>query len=128
MEDKNKAKKKILFIEDDQPLALAYKRKFTQAGYQVEIADDGQNGLSKASKFQPNIIILDIILPGGMNGFDVLRQLKLTEETKNIPVLMMTNLAEEGQSAKQEGAEEYLLKVNVSLQSLLDKVEVYLKK
>lgn len=120
--------KKILIVEDDQPLALAYQKKFTQQGFQVSRADDGASGISKAAEFHPDIIILDIMLPGKLNGFDVLRQLKLADQTKDIPVIVMTNLAEEGQSAKELGANEYLLKVTVSLQELVEKVEKYLKK
>lgn len=77
-------------------------------------------------QFRPHLIILDIMLPGGMNGFDVLQSLKLSEVTKDIPVIVMSNLAEQGESAIQLGAKEYLLKVNVSLQSLLEKVKNYI--
>lgn len=118
---------KILVIEDDQALALAYQKKFTQAGYDVELASEGRPGISKATTLKPDIIILDIMLPGGMNGFDILRQLKLTNVTKDIPVIVMTNLAEQGESALAEGAVEYLLKVNITLQDLLKKVKKYVK-
>ena len=118
--------KTILIVEDDQPLALAYRKKFESSNFNVELAADGQSGITKATQKKPDLIILDIMLPGGMNGFDVLRQLKLSKETKTIPVLVMTNLAEEGKSAMSLGAKEYLLKVNVTLQELLDKVNRYL--
>ena len=119
--------KKILVIEDDRALSLAYQKKFSQAGYEVELAEDGQSGFSKATQGKPDLIILDIMLPGKMNGFDVLRQLKLSEETASIPVIMMTNLAEQGESAMEAGAVEYLLKVNVSLDVLLGKIKKYIK-
>lgn len=119
--------KKILIVEDDQSLALAYQKKFTQVGFEVERAENGHFGISKAAQFKPDIIILDIMLPGGMNGFDVLQQLKLSKETKDIPVIIMTNLAEEGESALKLGATEYLLKVNITLQDLVEKVNKYLK-
>ena len=118
--------KKILVVEDDQPLALAYQKKFTQAGFTVDLAEDGQSGLSKATLGKPDLIILDIMLPGGMNGFDILRQLKLSEGTREIPVIVMTNLAEEGKSAIELGAKEYLLKVNVTLSELLSKANKYI--
>lgn len=118
--------KKILVVEDDQALALAYQKKFTQAGYEAEMAYDGESGFSKAINEKPDLIILDIMLPGKMNGFDVLNQLKLSAETKDIPVIMMTNLAEQGESAIEAGAAEYLLKVNISLNTLLKKIEKYL--
>ena len=118
--------KKILVVEDDQALALAYQKKFTQSGYDVKVANDGQSGFSSAAKEKPDIIILDIMLPGGMNGFDVLQQLKLSAATKDIPVIVMTNLAEQGESAKEAGAVEYLLKVNITLENLLDKIKKYL--
>ena len=118
--------KKILVIEDDQALALAYKKKFTQAAYDVELANNGEGGFSKAIQGKPDIIILDIMLPGKMNGFDVLQQLKLSAETKEIPVIMMTNLAEQGESALEAGAVEYLLKVNISLDKLLEIIKKYI--
>ena len=117
---------KIFVVEDDQPLALAYQKKFTQVGFAVDLAGDGQSGLSKATLGKPDLIILDIMLPGGMNGFDVLQQLKLSEVTKDIPVIVMTNLAEEGESARKLGAKEYLLKVNVTLAELLEKAKKYI--
>lgn len=119
--------KKILIVEDERALALAYQKKFTQAGFEVILAGDGQTGFSQATKEKPDLIILDIMLPGGMNGFDVLRQLKLTDETKTIPVIVMTNLAEQGKSAIEAGAVEYLLKVSVTLQELMEKVKIYLE-
>ena len=84
--------------------------------------------MTEAVESNPDMIILDIMLPGKLNGFDVLRQLKLSPSTKGIPVIVMTNLMEEGKSALELGAIEYLLKVSVSLQDLLEKVEKYLKK
>lgn len=119
--------KKILIIEDDQSLTLAYQKKFSQAGFEVEIAETGKSGLSKVKEFKPSLIILDIMLPGGMNGFDVLNQLKISKETQAIPIIVMTNLAEQGKAAIEGGAQEYLLKVNISLQELLEKVEKYIK-
>jgi len=118
--------KKILVVEDDQPLALAYQKKFTQAGYVVDLAEDGETGVSHAALGKPDLIILDIMLPGGMNGFDVLQQLKLSENTRSIPVIVMTNLAEEGESAIELGAKEYLLKVNITLSELINKAKQYL--
>lgn len=119
--------KKILIIEDDQALALAYQKKFSQSNFEVLLAGEGPTGLTIARTKKPDLIVLDIMLPGGMNGFDILRQLKLQGETANIPVIMMTNLAEQGESAIAEGASEYLLKVNISLKDLIEKVKGYLK-
>lgn len=118
---------KLLIIEDDQALALAYEKKFTQSGFEVTRADDGRSGVTKVAETRPDIIVLDIMLPGKMNGFDVLRELRLSEDHRKIPVIVMTNLAEEGQSALALGAKEYLLKVNVSLQDLLVKVREHLR-
>lgn len=119
--------KKILIIEDNQALSLAYQKKFSHSGYQVDHAEEGQTGIRKANDFKPDIIILDIMLPGGMNGFDILKKLKQSDETKSIPVLVMTNLSEQGEAAKEVGATEYLLKVKVSLEELVQKVDSYLK-
>ena len=74
-----------------------------------------------AKKFQPKIILLDLMLPG-IDGFEVLKQLKESEETKNIPVIVISNLDQvsDVKSAKVLGAEEYFIKANTQLQKIID--------
>lgn len=103
---------KVLVIEDDQMLRSMYEKKLSAEGYQVLVAIDGRAGLTLINNEKPDLVLLDIMLPGGMNGFDVLEELKKDEQTKDLPVLMLTNLDSEAKVAKEIGASGYLIKAN----------------
>jgi len=87
-------KEKILIIEDDFFIRELYERQFTKEGYNIVSSEDGPNGLLLSSQENPDLILLDIMLPK-LNGLDLLRTLKSKEETKNIPVILLTNLGQE---------------------------------
>lgn len=101
---------KILFVEDDESFVKAYLAKLESEGFNVNVAGNGQSAVFSAKKDLPDCIILDIMLEGNMNGFDVLEALKNDPTTKNVPVLVLTNLDSEEKVAKQIGASEYLVK------------------
>jgi len=84
---------KVLLIEDDEAVQTLYKRVFSLEGFDIEIADGGQAGLDKVGVFQPDIILLDMMMPG-MNGLEVLRRLKADSTTSQIPVIALTNVSE----------------------------------
>ena len=117
--------KKILFIEDEPKLQESVQKKLTSGGFTVIQGVDGKDGIEKAIHELPDLILLDIMLPGGMNGFDVLRDLKGNETTKLIPVVMLTNLDSEMETAMSMGAKDYIIKTDISLENLLKKVEMY---
>lgn len=125
MNDTPTAKRKILMIEDDQQLQQSYQKLFTVEGYEVFQAFTGEQGLQLAKEKKPDIILLDIMLQGGVNGFDVLEQLKKDRDLFNIPVLMLTNLDSERKLALSIGAVDYLVKANTSIDVLLEKVKNY---
>ncbi len=103
--------KKILVIEDD-PIALRFARyTLQQEGYQVITAPNGLEGLSKAQTQNPDLIILDIMLPG-VDGFELCHRLRATTGTARIPILMLTAKAQESdrQTGFQVGADDYLIK------------------
>ena len=106
--------KKLLIIEDDTATNSAYANKFSNK-YEVISATEGKEAFSKAVKEKPDLIILDIMLPGGLNGFDVLRNLKHNSATANIPVVVLTNLSEQESAAKAGGAVECLVKANTDI-------------
>lgn len=116
-----KKKKKILIIEDDALLAKVLAEGFNAAGFETLNVTDGLVALDSAKKFKPNVIILDLILPG-IDGFEVLKQLKSEEETEKIPVVVASNLdsAPDVKSVKALGAEEYFIKANVQLEKIID--------
>jgi len=117
--------KKICIIEDEKQLQLAYKKKLESAGYEVAEYATGVDGLAAMKRQHPDLIILDIMLPGGMNGFDVLKQIQNTADLKSIPVIILTNLDTEAHTAGAIGSVEYLVKTNVTLEQILEKVQSY---
>lgn len=103
--------KKILLIEDDPFVGRMYRRVFSMNGYEAIWVWNGADGLAKAKSEQPDLILLDIMMPV-MNGLEVLDRLKEMTATRDIPVVILTNLAvpEEIEIALSKGAEKYLIK------------------
>jgi len=116
--------KKILFIEDEPSLQKTLGTKLKNRGYEVVSAFDGEEGVKMASENEPNIILLDIILPK-KNGFEVLCELKSRERTQKIPVIILTNLEniEEVEKALELGSTTYLVKANYNLDEIVEKIE-----
>ncbi|MCD4761863.1 response regulator [bacterium] len=104
-------KKKILLVEDDKMISSMYKTKLEQEKFEVITAEDGAKGLDTAVQIIPDLILLDIILPQ-IDGFAVLQELKLGAKTKDIPVIMLTNLGTSDDKAKAEqyGSDGYIVK------------------
>ncbi len=105
----------VLFIEDDPDIAQMYKLKLQVDGYGVTIAADGKEGLRQARDTKPDLIFLDIRLPA-LDGFGVLAELRADSETKDIPVVILSNHAEREQVERglELGALEYLVKADTS--------------
>jgi len=106
---------KILLIEDEEMLANMYETKFKNEGFDIVKALDGEEGLKKAQEILPDFILLDIIMPK-MDGFAVLKVLKENQQTKNIPIMLLTNLGQEEDIKKGEelGVVGYLVKANTT--------------
>lgn len=121
------SKGKILFIDDDNFLRKVYKAELSDNGYEVVLAVHGQDGINLAKSEKPDLIILDMIMPQ-KNGFEVLGELKKDPLTKDIPVIILSNLGQEKDVARglSMGAVEYLVKDNMSLESVLGKLQQYL--
>lgn len=120
--------KKILFIEDESAIQKTFGDVFKQEGYKTMSALDGEIGLKLAKSEKPDLILLDLVLPK-INGFDVLKQLKKNEQTKNIPIIILTNLGniEDIEKAIELGATTYLVKTNYTLKEVIEKVKITLK-
>jgi len=116
--------KKILFIEDESTLQKTFSDILKDEGYEVLNAFDGEEGLRLAQQELPDLILLDLILPK-MHGFDVLKSLKENPETKDIPVIVLTNLeaTTDIEKALELGATTYLIKANYSLKEILEKIK-----
>ena len=120
---------KILLIEDDSFLAGIYLAKFELEGFEVFLAKDGEQGLKFANNKNPDIILLDIVLPK-KSGLEVLNVLKKESATKNIPVIMMTNLneSESVEECLNIGAVDYIIKSNFLPNEIVEKVKQILIK
>lgn len=119
---------KILIVEDDPILIKMYKAKFIKEGFEVLAAEDGEAGLKLALETRDlSFIILDIMMPK-LSGIDLLRQLRQHPERKNIPVLVLSNLAQpkEAEEIKSLGVKELLLKANLTPSQIVAKVREYL--
>ena len=121
------AKAKILLIEDDVMLAKMYERKFVSDGYEVVIAYDGLEGLEKATKEKPDLILLDIMLPK-LDGLALFKKLRSQPVTFSTPVILLTNLGQEDVVFEcfKLGAVDYLVKADVTPQQVVKKVESFL--
>ncbi|OIP23190.1 response regulator [bacterium CG_4_10_14_0_2_um_filter_33_32] len=122
-------KEKILIVEDDKSLREMYQLRLSLNGYDVLEASDGEEGLDVAIKEKPDLILLDIMMPK-MSGMDVLDILKSTPETKDIPIVVLTALAEENVKAKGlvYGAEDFLIKSQIMPGQVVEKIEKVLAK
>lgn len=120
--------KKILIIEDEATLQRALTECMTGENFAVLSALDGDSGLQLAKLQSPDLILLDIILPK-MDGFKVLEEIKKDPKTKNIPVILLTNLEspEDIQKAFEKGATTYLVKSDFKLEEVMEKVKETLK-
>lgn len=122
----SKAKKnKVLVIEDEINLVKEYALKLSNAGYEVLEAFSGKEGLEKVKKQKPDLVILDIKLPD-TNGYDLLPKIKKEHE---IPVIIATNLGHQSDLDKgiQKGADDYIVKGDVSVKKLVEIVDRFLK-
>lgn len=120
-------KKKILIVEDDRALQNALVEILAQEGYETTSAFDGQEGIDKAVREKPDLILLDIILPK-KDGYEVLAEIKKSPQ-KNTPVLILTNLEEidNVQKALDLGATTFMVKSDFSLKDVVEKIKENLK-
>lgn len=114
---------KILIVEDDKFLRELISQKISKEGYDVLDAPDGEAGFTMASEELPNLVLLDLILPG-IDGFEVLKKLKDQSSTKDIPVIVMSNLGQKEDIDKGMalGAVSYLIKAHFTPAEIVAKI------
>ncbi len=102
---------KLLVVEDDPLLSRMYQIIFSSNAYEVSIATDGADGLDQIRSWKPDLVLLDIMMPK-LNGMEVLKKIKSDPEVRNIPVVVLTNLAgnTDVQAALELGAVRYIIK------------------
>ncbi len=114
----------IVIVEDDVFLADLYKTKFTLEGFKTTVAYDGEKGLEMIEKNQPDIILLDLVLPK-LTGFEVLEKIKNQDKLKKIPVILLTNLSQKSDVEKglKLGADDYLIKAHFMPSEVVEKIK-----
>lgn len=127
--DTTKKSPKILIIEDDQRINKVYMAKLSVEGITVITALDGEEGLRKIYSEKPDLILLDLMLPR-KSGFDILKEIKADPEVKDIPVLILSNLAQEKEIEQglALGAVDYLVKTDYSIQQVMEKIKKALER
>src|SRR3989442_7851889 len=115
--------KKILIVEDDQIVANIYRNKFSLEGFEVEVANNGLTGLDLAQTFQPDAVILDLMLPK-MTGVDFMKKIRAQEGFQKLPVIVFSNtyLTNMVQEAWKAGATKCLSKANCTPKQVIEVV------
>ncbi|MBI1971252.1 MAG: response regulator [Candidatus Wildermuthbacteria bacterium] len=118
---------KILVIEDDPFLRELTTQKLSKEGYEVFESADGEKGLELAKEKKPNLVLLDMMLPG-IDGFRVLQHLKENHATNSIPVVILSNLGgkEDVERALELGAADFLIKVQFTPEEVIEKIRTHL--
>lgn len=121
------SKKKILLVEDDTALANVYKSRLEMEGFDVHHVANGEEALSAAVDYGPDLIVLDVMMPK-INGFDVLDIIRQTPQTMNTRVVMLTALsqAKDKERAEQLGADDYLVKSQVVISDVVERIKHHL--
>ena len=115
---------KVLIVEDEEALRKVLQEKMQNSGFETFAAKDGEEGWELAKSKNPDIVLLDLVLPK-KSGFEVLSMIKQDPELKDIPVFILSNLAEDEslKKALQIGAEDYFIKSQHPINEIVEKVE-----
>lgn len=118
--------KKILLVEDDSFLSDICSKKLLKEGFDVVVAKNGEEALKLTESFVPDLILLDVVIPN-INGLEVLKRIRSNEKEsiKNIPIIMLTNLGQEGdlKKAMDLGADDYLVKASFTTGEIVEKIK-----
>lgn len=115
---------KIAIIEDDAVISQMYRMKFEADGFDVQVANNGRDGIELVEQFSPDIILLDLQMPV-MNGIDALREIRKADRGKTVPVLVLTNLGEEEapKSLRALGIHSYIVKADLTPRQVAERVK-----
>ena len=116
--------KKILIIEDEEMISSVLVKKLTENGFEVISANDGEDGLEKALKNLPDLILLDIVMPK-LDGITLMERYYQAVGDKKAPIIVLSNLdsAEKIEESKSKGVHDYLVKTNWSLDDVVKKIK-----
>ena len=120
--------KTILIIEDDKFLRELIAQKLIKEGFEISEAVDGEEGIKKIKEEKPDLVLLDLILPG-IDGFEVLSRMREESTLSSIPVIILSNLGqkEDVEKGLKLGAVDYLIKAHFTPGEIIDKIRAALK-
>jgi DNA-binding response OmpR family regulator len=120
---------KILVIEDDTFLQTLEVSKLKKENHEIYSAASGEDAMKKINTPGIELVLLDLILPN-FDGFEILKKIRETDATKSIPVIVFSNLSEESdvKKAKELGATDFMVKSNFTLDELMERIKLVLKK
>jgi DNA-binding response OmpR family regulator len=120
--------KKILIIEDDKFLRELIARKLTSENFEPIEAKNGEDGFEKIKNDKPDLVLLDLILPG-IDGFEVLKQAREEQVGQEIPIIILSNLGQKNDVDKgmELGAVDFLIKAHFTPQEIIEKIKNFLK-
>ena len=120
--------KKVLYVEDDAFFADIMSTKLAEHGCTMALATTGDQAFTELEKSIPDLVVLDLMLPGGIDGFAVLEKMKANEAYKKIPVVILSNLdgLEDVEKGMQLGAFRYLTKSSVTPNEIVRDLEAAL--
>ena len=120
--------KSILLVEDDPFLVDIYTTKLKEAGFAVDVISDGKECLEKARETMPDLLVLDIVLPG-VDGWEILREIRQDEKLKGLKVVIISNLSQKSEVQKgiELGAVKYMIKAHYTPGEIAAEIKKILK-
>lgn len=115
----------ILLVEDDSFISGMYQTKLSSLGYQIELAEDGEAAWARISRDPlPDLVLLDIVLPK-KDGFEVLENIRGEKRTKELPVILLTNLGQKPDIERgvKLGADDYIIKAHFTPSEVVEKIQ-----
>jgi len=118
----------LLVVEDEEAIAQMYSDRFKMAGFDVDVAHEGEEAINKMAAEHPSIVLMDILMPG-LSGTEAVERAKSNPATRNIPIVMLTNYADsvDLQNALKLGAADYIIKSESSPEQVVEKVQKILE-
>ena len=128
MQDKDNKKKYILLVEDDYFIASLLVKKLQKECLPFEHAKTGEEGLEKARLSKPGIVLLDLVLPG-IDGYEVLTQLKMDPNLSSVPVVILSNLGQKNEIEQclRLGAVDFLVKAHFDMDQIVQRIKKIMK-
>lgn len=121
--------RRVLIVEDEEALLATLREELEEGGFVAEPALTGEEALRKIEENPPDAVLLDLLLPGGIDGMGVLARLRQAESTRDLPVVILSNIGDDERvrEALDLGADAYFTKTRYSLQDLLERLHILLR-